>query len=127
MDKYLRLQDPASCPAPAGTVAVSGIGPLIVRGAEGSIRGVHGGKYRNVRGLLRTTGEVQHESTATCPDLDGLECTLQDGDLRRWIPVGSRHSPHSAPFSGRVLSPGSAAGSDWVPAGAEGGVGIAGR
>jgi hypothetical protein len=69
-------------PGAAGTVAVSGIGPLIVRRAEGAIRGVHGGEYRNVRGLLRIDGGVQHESTATCPDLGGLECTLQDGDLR---------------------------------------------
>jgi hypothetical protein len=30
---------------------------------------------------------VQHESAATCPDLDGLECTLRDGDLRRWTAV----------------------------------------
>ena len=69
------------------TVAVSGIGPLVVRGAEGAIRGVHRGKYRNVRGLLRTAGGVQHESTATCPDPGGLECTLQDGDLRLWTSV----------------------------------------
>jgi len=69
-------------PGAAGTAAVSGIGPLIVRGAEGAIRRVHGGKYRNVRGFLRTAGGVQHVSTATCPDLDGLECMLQDGDLR---------------------------------------------
>jgi hypothetical protein len=46
------------------------------------MREVHGGKYRNVRGLLRTAGGVQHESTATCPDPAGRECTLRDGDLR---------------------------------------------
>jgi hypothetical protein len=69
-------------PGAAGTVAVSVIGPLIVRGVEGTIRGGHRGKYRNVRGFLQTGRGVQHGSTATCPDLDGLECTLQDGDLR---------------------------------------------
>ena len=74
-------------PGAAGTVAVSGIGPLIVRGAEGAIRGARGGKYRNSRALPRTAGAVQHESTATCPDLDGLECTLRDGDLHRCTAV----------------------------------------
>jgi len=70
-------------PGAADTVAVSGIGLLIVRGAEDAIRGVHGGKYRSGRALPRTAGGVQHESTATCPDPGGLECTLRDGDLRR--------------------------------------------
>lgn len=37
---------------------------------------------RNVSGHLQVGGGVQHESTATCPDLGGLECTLRDGDLR---------------------------------------------
>jgi hypothetical protein len=55
-------------PGAAGIVAVSGIGLFIVCKAEGTICGVHGGEYRNVRGLLRTAGGVQHESTATCPD-----------------------------------------------------------
>ena len=63
-------------PGAAGTVAVSVIGPLVVRGVEGAIRRGHGGEYRNVRGLLETGRGVQHGSTATCPDLDGLECTL---------------------------------------------------
>jgi hypothetical protein len=67
---------PCVLPGAAGTVAVSFIGPLIVRGVEGAIRGGHGGRYRNVRGLLQTAGGVQHGSTATCPDLDGLECAL---------------------------------------------------
>ena len=30
---------------------------------------------------------VQHESTATSLDLDGLACTSWDGDLRRYTPV----------------------------------------
>ena len=46
-----------------------------------------GGKYRNVPGRPADVEGVQHGSTATCPDLDGLECTLRDGDLRRWTAV----------------------------------------
>jgi hypothetical protein len=74
-------------PGAADTVAAYGIGPLFVRGAEGAIRSVHGGKYRNGHALQRTAGGVQHGSTATCPDLGALECTLRDGDLRRWTAV----------------------------------------
>jgi hypothetical protein len=46
-----------------------------------------GGSTATAPGLLRTAGGVQHGSTATCPDPGGLECTLWDGDLRRWTAV----------------------------------------
>ena len=61
--------------------------------SAGALCGTAGGipesqpKYRNVCGLLRTTGGVQHESTATGRDGSGSVCTLQDCDLRRWTPV----------------------------------------
>jgi hypothetical protein len=46
-----------------------------------------GGHKRSISRALLTSGGVQHESTATCPDPDGLEWTLRDGDLRRWTRV----------------------------------------
>lgn len=59
---------------------------LSFRGVEGVIRG--GGKYRNVGGLLRTAGGVQHESTAACPDRTdwSARCrTVTCGDGLRWM------------------------------------------
>ena len=40
----------------------------------------------NAIARLRTAGEYSTKYRS-CPDLGGLECTLQDGDLRRWNPV----------------------------------------
>src|ERR1700733_13181769 len=53
------------------------------RPANADVRGAEGGTATSVD-ACGSAGGVQHESTATCPDLDGTECTLRDGDLRRW-------------------------------------------
>ena len=56
--------------------------PAPLQATTGGTTGV-----RNVCGRLRIGGGVQHESTATDPDLGGLECTLRDGDLHRCTAV----------------------------------------
>jgi hypothetical protein len=66
---------------PGGAFAASGICPRN-RSWEWKVRSAEGGRHRNVRGLLRTGGRVQHGSTATCADLEGHARTLWDGDLR---------------------------------------------
>lgn len=50
-------------------------------GKDLSLQAVRGGTAGSTATSVDSCG-VQHESTAICPDPDGLECTLRDGDLR---------------------------------------------